>query len=327
MDDAPVAAVKLQYRVIVVRRERDRYHAYVRAFPSLRVTGSTPEETIDAARAEMTRILRECARDGRRPPPPDSEAVAIELVEVPFESKVTERPNVQVDVTAGKVLKDGAEVPVRGSTLALLVTLATESRDVSVESLCERLYPGIGFDQAYAALKMCIYRARRQLGTQGVIETTERGYRLSENVTVDIRFLSQIVRSVRTRSLPKAIEARLPAIFDDLAAGRPAAYSSWEWFAPTERILRGATREIGLHLAESALRSGDAAVALEVAQRLVSMDPLDETAHELAIRVHLARGDRASALRTFRRYAGDLRAQHGMEPSPALRALVEVAPS
>jgi DNA-binding SARP family transcriptional activator/predicted RNase H-like HicB family nuclease len=317
----------LQYRVIVVPGENDRYQAYVRAFPSLHVTGDTPEQTIDAARMEIARILAEYARDGRRPPAPDREAVAIKLVSVPFEAKAHYRPNVQIDVTAGKVLKDGAEVPMRGTTLELFVALATESRDVSIETLCERLYPGIGGDQAYAALKMCVHRARKQIGAGGVIETTENGYRLADNVIIDIRFLSQIVRAVRTRSVAKAIEARLDVIFADLIAGRPAAYSAWEWFSPIERTLKSATREIGLHLAESALRTGDSERALEIAQRLALLDPLDETVHELAIRVHLARGDRASALQTFRRYASDLQEQHGMEPSPALRALVEAAPS
>lgn len=313
---------ELAYRVIVVRNADATFEAYVRAFPSMHVTGATPQETIEAARRELTRVLEEYAHEGRRPPPPDREAVAIELISVPFESKTRDRPNVQVDVITGTVRKDGAEVPVRGSTLALLVSLACEPRDVSTEILSERLYPGIPRDQAYDALKMCVYRARKQVGGRGVIETSERGYRLAESVVVDVRFLNQIVRAIRTRSIAKAIETRLDAIFEQLIAGRPAAYSSWEWFAGTERTLRNASREIGLYIAHRALREGDPERALEIAQQLVELDRLDETVHELAIRVHLARGDRASALQTFRRYADDLQEQHGMEPSAALRSLV-----
>lgn len=318
--------MRLAYRVVVFLGEDGTCQARVSAFPSLHAAGSTPEEAIDAARVEIAGILDECVRTGRRPPPADREAVAIELISLPFEPKAHYRPNVQILITTGKVLRDGEEVAVRGSALALLVALACEPRDVSTERLSERLYAGIARDQAYDALKMCVYRTRKQLGVRGVIETSERGYRLGEDVVVDVRFLDQIVRAIRANSIAKAIETRLSAIFEQLIAGRPAAYATWDWFTAVERNLRNASREIGLYLAHRALRAGDPERALDIAQQLVELDPLDETVHELAIRVHLARRDRASALHVFRRYAQDLQAQHGMEPSPALRALIDPAP-
>lgn len=312
----------LQYRVVVYR-EGAAFHGYVRAFPSLKATGETVQEAVEAARAEVARLLEECALEGRRPPYSDREAVAVELVAFAFEQTAQYRPNVQVEIITGKVFKDGSEVAVRGSTLALLVSLACEPRDISTEALSERLYPGIPRDQAYDSLKMCVYRARKQLGGRGVIETTERGYGLAQDVVVDVRFLNQIVRAIRARSVAKAIETSLDSIFDQLIIGRPAAYGAWEWFAATERAMRNAAREIGLYLANRALRENDPERALSIAQQLMRVDPLDETVHELAIRVHLTRGDRASALQTYRQYSEDLQAQHGIEPSLALRALIE----
>lgn len=318
--------MKLDYRVVVFLGEDGKCRAYARAFPSLDVAGDTPEETIDAARSEIARMLDECAREGRRPPAPDPQALAIELVSLTFEPNAHYRPNVQLEITTGRVFRDGAEVAVRGGALALLVALACEPRDVSTELLSERLYPGIPYDQAYDALKMCVYRARKQLAEPRAIQTSERGYRLADDVVVDVRFLNQIVRAIRAKRIAKAIESRLAAIYEQLIAGRPAAYAAWDWFAAVERNLRNASREIGLYLADRALRANDPERALEIAQQLIDLDPLDETVHELAIRVHLARRDRASALQTFRRYADDLQAQHGMEPSPALRALIDPAP-
>lgn len=314
--------MNLRYRAVVVR-EAYGFRALVHAFPELHATGDTPEAAIEGARREIARALADRAREGRLPPPPDDETVAVEMLAVEFEAHAPALPKIQIDVITGCVRKDGAEVPVRGATLALLVLLATEPRDVSTEALCERLYPGSDRAQAYDALKMAIYRARKQLGARGVIETTQRGYRLAESVVVDVRFLGQIVRAVRTRSLAKAIANRLETIFEQLVAGRPAAYAAWEWFAPVERILRDGAREIGLYAADRCLREGSVERALDFAQQLAALDPLDETAHELYVRVHLARGDRASALQVYRRYAEDLQAQHGMDPSPALRALME----
>jgi DNA-binding SARP family transcriptional activator len=313
----------LQYRVIIVQLHDGRFEAYVRAFPSLSVIRPTAAQALEAAREEMTKILDDYANDGRQAPPPDREAVAIELVSVPFEHRAARRFNVQVDVITGQIRKNGAELPIRGTAQALLVMLASEGRDVSVDTLRERLHPHLPPDQAYDALKMNVYRARRQIGVSQVIQTTPRGYRISDDVVVDTRFLPQIVRAIRARSVAKAIETRLEGIFERLIAGRPAAYESWDWFEPIERTLRSWAREIGAYVAERALREGDAERALEIAHALCALDPLDETACELQVRAHLARSDRASALMTYRRYADDLHMQHGMEPSPALRALVD----
>ena len=312
----------LAYRVIVVELEQGRYEAYVRAFPSLAVTASNVQGAVEAARAEIARLLEECAREGRRPPPEDRAAIAIELIEVPFEPQKAYRPNVHVEVTTGRITLDGTDVPMRGTALELMVSLAADTRDTPVDVLYDRLYPGAQGDQAYSALKMCVYRARKLLGVRGVIETTQRGYRLAEGVVVDIRFLPQIVRAIRSRSIAKAIDTRLDSIFEQLTAGRPAVYEAWNWFEPVERSLQASTREIGLYLAERALRESQTQRALEIARTLAVMDPLDETAQELEIRVHLSRGDRASALQAYRRYADDLREQQGMEPSAALRAMV-----
>lgn len=314
----------LQYRVIVVQLPDGNFEAYVRAFPSLHIVRPSATEAVDGARVEMTRLLDEHAKSGRHPPPPDREAVMIELVAVPFEARAGYRPTVQVELVTGRVLKDGEELSIRGTALALLVSLAAENRDMSIDALSERLYPGVPGDQAYAALKMAVYRVRKQLGVRGAIETTEHGYRLADDdVVVDTRFLPQVVRAIRTRSVPKAIESRLDAIFEHLTAGRPAVYGAWEWFAPIERNLRLAATEIGLYLANRALREDDSQRALEIAAALESLDPLDESACELEIRVHLARGDRDSARQAYRRYAAGLQELHGMEPSPALRSLVE----
>lgn len=311
----------ITYRIIVYR-EGAHFEAYARAFPSVHVRGNSAGQAVEAARAEIQRILAEYARDGRRPPTADREPVAVELLAFAFESNAQYRPRVQVEILSGKVSKDGAEVAVRGTNLALLVCLACEPRDVSTESLSSRLYPGVAREQAYDALKMCVYRTRKQLGGRGVIETTERGYRLAVEVVVDVRFLNQIVRAIRTRSIAKAIETRLDVIFEQLVSGRPAVYETWEWFAGIERTLHDAAREVGLYLANRALRNDDPQRALQIAQLLMEVDPLDETAQELAIRVHLARGDRASALHTFRRYVEELHTRHAVEPSPALRALI-----
>lgn len=297
----------MKYRAILSRRQSGGFIVSLPAFPGVTATGETEEAALAAARSALVDAISfEVEHRNEHEPP---------------------RPHVQIDVNKGLVSREGRSVQLRGVSLALMVALATHPGEISRAELCARLYPGAAAEQAYNALKMSIHRARQQLGGNGAIETTEGGYKLADDAIVDIRFLPQVLRAIRNRSIPRAIEERLPQIFEDLYVGRPAVYSSWEWFAPTERVLQRVMREIGLYLGDRALKSGNPVAALDMARRLITRDLLDEGAYDLAIRAHLARGNRASALMEYRSFAGRLEAEMGMEPSPELQRLVENAPS
>jgi DNA-binding SARP family transcriptional activator len=75
-------------------------------------------------------------------------------------------------------------------------------------------------------------------------------------------------------------------------------------------------------VAREALRRGDPAEAERVARALLDEDPCDETACELAIRAHLACGDRAAAVRQYRALRDVLRRHLDVEPSAELARLV-----
>jgi DNA-binding SARP family transcriptional activator len=63
-------------------------------------------------------------------------------------------------------------------------------------------------------------------------------------------------------------------------------------------------------------------VALALVRVTLAYDPCDERARELAIRAHVARGDRASAIREYRDYAKALSDELGLTPSFALGSLI-----
>ncbi len=295
----------MKYRAIVEQDGTGAFNVRVPALPSLRAFGETQERALQAAR--------------------DAIARTIEFdVESPAEPRPQPISAIQVNVVSGTVYQGGQPVRPRGVTLALMVALAIDPHEVSIDTLCARLYPNTPSEQAYNALKMAVHRARNQLQGQEFIETTTRGYCLSQDVIVDIRFLPQIVRAIRSRSVPKALEQRLADIFEDLARKRAPVFSTWEWFAPTEQLLRGAAREIGLYVGDRALRGGDAVLALEISRRLCAIDALDEAACELRMRSHLTLGDRASAVLEYHAYARRLSQGVGIEPPAALRRLIEV---
>jgi DNA-binding SARP family transcriptional activator len=67
---------------------------------------------------------------------------------------------------------------------------------------------------------------------------------------------------------------------------------------------------------------GDHRLAAMIAESAIAADPLRESAYRLAMAAHLAEGNRALALRIYERCAGVLRAELGVEPSPATAAVL-----
>ena len=65
------------------------------------------------------------------------------------------------------------------------------------------------------------------------------------------------------------------------------------------------------------------AAAIPCAERLVALDSLCESHHQLLIRLHAANNDRSSALRAYHQCMRVLRREMGVEPGPATLELFE----
>lgn len=224
----------------------------------------------------------------------------------------------------GTVMRGGEPVPVSDGVLALLAALAVDSHGSSRERLVDRLWPDLPGDAAYNALKMCVHRARRQLGDPSAVVAVGGGYALAPEVDVDLPWLERMLDRIRRGAVDDEDAPALDETFARLVRGRPAAFGSWEWFDRFESELTAATHELGAYLGERALRSGKTARALEIAQALTRLDPLDERAHRIAMSAHLAAHDRAAAILEYRGYKTMLATELETEPSDDLKRLLEV---
>ncbi|MDO9443923.1 MAG: bacterial transcriptional activator domain-containing protein, partial [Dehalococcoidia bacterium] len=85
-------------------------------------------------------------------------------------------------------------------------------------------------------------------------------------------------------------------------------------------------RQLRLHaldaLAQRLLAEGRFGDAVSAALAAMRADPLRESACATLIRVHLAEGNQSEAVRTFEQYQAVLADELGIEPTPALRALL-----
>jgi SARP family transcriptional regulator, regulator of embCAB operon len=93
------------------------------------------------------------------------------------------------------------------------------------------------------------------------------------------------------------------------------------WVAQERGRLRGLRVRALEVLATVYLARGEVVLAREVAQELVALEPLREAGHRTLMRVHVAGGDRAEALRVHQRLRESLAEELGVDPSPETAAL------
>ena len=102
----------------------------------------------------------------------------------------------------------------------------------------------------------------------------------------------------------------LPALYDD-------------WLTPLREDYRRRISEVLHRLATLFEEQKEYAAAIPCAERLVALDSLSESHHQLLIRLHAANHDRSSALRAYHQCMRVLRREMGVEPGPATLELFE----
>jgi DNA-binding SARP family transcriptional activator/tetratricopeptide (TPR) repeat protein len=101
----------------------------------------------------------------------------------------------------------------------------------------------------------------------------------------------------------------------------PACYDNW---VLDERAkLRAEAYGALVRLTEEAAGRDDHRTTIRHAQRIIDLEPTDETAVRIQMEAHLALGDRAAALRSYHRYAEVLQRDLEVSPGEAIRAMYQ----
>lgn len=250
-------------------------------------------------------------------------------------------------VTLGgfRLYREGAELPPvafrREKALHLFQFLLTERRQpLHKEAIVDRLWPELeaaaadrDFKVALNALLAVIepgrsarqpFRHVRRVGLAYALDTTA--------IALDAEELeAQVARGNALLKTDEAAAISAYAAVDALYAGEYLPERRFEDWAGAERerlqtlALSTLTRLSGLLLARAPLES------LRLARRVLAADPGFEDAYRLEMRAHAALGNRALALRAYRRCAEHLRREYGVEPLPdttrLARELERSAPS
>jgi DNA-binding SARP family transcriptional activator len=184
-----------------------------------------------------------------------------------------------------------------------------------------RLWPDVSECHAHGSLRSALWRLHR--AAPGVIEVSGEVLRLSQDVRVDVRELSDWAqRAIASPGGAAEIAVPAAALGGDLL---PGWYDDWVLFE-RERL-----HQLRLHALEAtAVRLADHGrhwEALQAAYAAVRAEPLRESAHRTIVRVHLAEGNLAEAVRAHDLFRTMLMDELGVLPTAQLTRLVRGIPA
>jgi DNA-binding SARP family transcriptional activator len=215
-----------------------------------------------------------------------------------------------------QLLVEGVEVPLnhREQRLTALLGLTGRSSRAHVSGM---LWPESTDARALASLRRAVLQTQKR--SPGLLQADRTDLGLDPAVEVDV---DEVRRAAGLTELPmpgRDAEVVLAALVGEPLL--PAWYDDWV-LAERERIEQMRVRALE-RIARHALEMGDLVQAIDAARAAVDIDPLLDSARELAIRAHLGQGDRGSALREFHRYRDAMSNELGVAPSSSILALVE----
>lgn len=227
-----------------------------------------------------------------------------------------------------RVVVDGRDIPDlewrSERAKELLFFLLQHRRPLRKEEIAVGLWPDISPRQLNSTFHTTLYRLRRAIHPQVVVQSAG-GYQVNPDFDVwyDAAEFEESARSTE-RSEPWSQEwvdglARAVGLY----RGPFGAGLESEWVEEARERYQDMYLTSMLALAQSALKRGDPAEAVRMAQSVVDVDPLNEDATFRVMEAHARRQDLDQAARAYRRLSDALRAETGSRPSSRLRALYD----
>jgi len=179
------------------------------------------------------------------------------------------------------------------------------------------LWPDVPEEHAHGSLRSALWRLNK--ATPGLIEVSGSALRLAAGVRVDVWELDDWAQ--RAISPPGgADEVAVPdaTLLGDLLPG---------WYDDWVLLERERLRQLRMQALEAVAARlaflGRHCEALEAAYAAVRADPLRESAHRTVVRVHLAQGNLAEALRAYEFFRAMVEDELGVPPTEQMTRLVQ----
>lgn len=186
-------------------------------------------------------------------------------------------------------------------------------RPMSREDLLVNLWPDSDEQHARGSLRHALWQLRRELGSAAEAVVARGGnLMLDQSLAIDVVAFERLAGSARADDLRVALETYRGDLCRELESEQ----------AEIERErLRRLFVAAGSRLATSELDAENATAAVEIARRVLRIDPYHEETHRQLLQALAAAGDLAGLAAHYRGLGRTLREELGVEPSPETRAL------
>jgi DNA-binding SARP family transcriptional activator len=201
------------------------------------------------------------------------------------------------------------------SAQRLLAFVALHDRPVQRPYVAGSLWLDSPEQRAYANLRSALWRLHR-CGLR-LVESLGQRLALDPDVVVDLREAEVLAHRALDGSTADVFDVEVSIFSSDLL---PDWYDEWI-VLERERYRQLRLRALDT-LCERLTRAGRLDAALEVGLAAVAGEPLRESSHRALIRVHLADGNVAEAIRQYRLCRRLLREQLDLEPSDQMAELL-----
>jgi DNA-binding SARP family transcriptional activator len=178
------------------------------------------------------------------------------------------------------------------------------------------LWPDVPEDRAQASLRSALWRLRRS--APELVDASHDTLRLAVGVRTDVQELDAWAdRVCDPRTGADRVTLPRPALLGDLLPG---------WYDDWVLLERDRLHQLRLHALETVATrlctAGRHAEALQAAYLAIRAEPLRESAHRTVVRVHLAEGNVAEAVRAHDAFEDLLRDELGVPPTEQMSRLL-----
>ena len=201
------------------------------------------------------------------------------------------------------------------SAQRLLAFIALHDRPVQRPYVAGSLWLDSPEERAYASLRSALWRLH-SCGLR-LVESFGQRLALDPHVVVDLREAEVLAHRALDGSTADVFDVEVSIFSSDLL---PDWYDEWI-VLERERYRQLRLRALD-RLCERLTRAGRLDAALEVGLAAVAGEPLRESSHRAVVRVHLADGNVAEAIRQYRLCRRLLREQLDLEPSDQMAELL-----
>jgi DNA-binding SARP family transcriptional activator len=208
-------------------------------------------------------------------------------------------------------------------TLALLVYLTVEKQPHRREWLMTLFWPESDTRRAQGSLRNTLSYLRQALQPAAAplrVDDLTLAFDVSTSYTLDVELLHTGTATTDSARQQAAVAAYRGDFLAGFTLDDAPEFDNWASLQRSQ--CQHHFTQVCERLVQALTTQGDQPAALTVAQRWQSYDPLAEAAYRHLIQIHLALGERSTALQIYERCRAIFADELGVQPSPALEALV-----